>query len=109
MFTDFGVIAEIYCAIALNPTSHQRISSLANSSTLVQPSLEDFSYETGNSFPGGCWDSRSIANRDVYDGLRLCNFHTARSLLLQHEPLLILPRDMCNQSPQEFYQLQFIL
>ncbi|WP_230967278.1 hypothetical protein, partial [Nostoc commune] len=57
----------------------------------------------------GCWDSRSIANCDVYDGLRLCNFPTAHSLLLQHKPPLVLPRDMCNQSPQEFYQLQFIL
>lgn len=33
MFTDFRVIAEIDCAIAFNPTSHQRTSSLANSST----------------------------------------------------------------------------
>ncbi|WP_219930079.1 hypothetical protein [Nostoc commune] len=41
-------------AIALNPTSCQRINPLANSSTplkrtktLVQSSLEDFSYEIG--------------------------------------------------------------
>lgn len=75
MFPDFSVIAEIYCAIALNPRFRQRIYSLANSSsplkhtkTLVQSSLEDFSYETGNSFPGGYWEWRSIVNRDVYDG-----------------------------------------
>ncbi|MEH2096508.1 MULTISPECIES: hypothetical protein [unclassified Nostoc] len=57
MFPDFRAIAETSGAIALNPTSRQRIYSLANSltppqwtKTFVQSSLEDLSYEPGNSF-----------------------------------------------------------